>query len=76
MREVLEALEDKAKTLRDAGVRRLRIDGLEVELAPAEPAIVVAGPPERAELLDPLDDPDTFGGRMPSFRRLRDEERE
>jgi hypothetical protein len=71
-------IEDRAKGLRDAGVTRINLDGVLIELAPAEP------PPERPskreapdDELDALLDGTTYGrrdGSVPGFRLHTGEE--
>jgi hypothetical protein len=62
----------RAADLRSAGVQQISVDGASVVLLPSELAPLVAsgavpsGPAERS-LLDPFDDPETFGGVMPGY---------
>ena len=67
LEETLALIAKKAKDLRDAGVvGRVIVADVSFELAPNEPpaaAIVDDTPPT-----DPLDDKDTFGGRIPRRR--------
>jgi hypothetical protein len=69
----LEQLIAAVPALRDAGVVRLRVGDVEVQLREPEPTPAAAheSAPERAPI-HPLDDPATFGrrnGGVPSFRR-------
>ncbi len=69
LEEHLDAITKKAKDLRDAGVTgRVTIGDISFELAVAETA--EAGPTQApaAEPANPLDDRDTYGGRMPRRR--------
>lgn len=70
--EWLRLITEHAKALREAGVTRLKLSGCELELSKEEPMVVRIESEERT-FEDPLDDPATFGGRMPGFRRRRDE---
>jgi hypothetical protein len=76
--ELLSLLAERARELRDAGVRRLQLEQfVAIEFAPAEekaPLDLQAEPQE--EYSDPLRDPATFpGGRIPQFiRRVNSDE--
>lgn len=67
LEEHLDAIAKKAKNLRDAGVTgRVTIGDISFELAEAaEPGPTQA---PAAEPANPLDDRDTYGGRMPRRR--------
>ena len=76
--DLLDVVIDKARKLREAGVLRVRIEGLAFDLAPP-PQILVedeAGDEELEEFEDPnpLNDPTTFGGQVPGFKRRPHEE--
>ena len=71
----IRLLRDNAKKLRAAGVTRIKFEGLEVDLAPPEPQMPAAVPVSDADISDALDDPATFGGSVPRFkRRWQDED--
>lgn len=73
----IRLLRNNAEQLRRAGVTRIKFDGLEVDLAPAEPAAATSPPRDDSEDAwggDPLSDPATFGGAVPKFRRKAEEE--
>lgn len=77
---LLDYLVEKGEALRKAGIVRLNYDNMgsfTVELAPPqEPTVIVQADREERESMDPLMDPDTFGGRMPGYRRRRNEDDE
>lgn len=70
MEQWVRLLCEHADQLRDSGVTRIRAGAFEAEISPRfpEPGALddryqdVGAP-------DPLNDPDTFGGRLPSFPR-------
>ncbi len=67
--ELLTLLAERARELREAGVRRLQTNEFQLELAPHETPPELS-PPREEEILDPLKDPSTFpGGRIPQFFR-------
>jgi hypothetical protein len=69
--EWIDLLARNAQRLRDAGVLRLRLEGAEVEFAPAFPAAVQQAAPEPAAIVDALHDPVTYarhGGYIPGFQ--------
>lgn len=77
--ETLKTLTEYAPKLRAAGVRAFTVDpkGLvTAELDPhiAAPARATHDEPEEARSLDPLDDSDTFGGKLPGFDPPSDDE--
>ncbi len=65
--ELIDLIAERAPKLRDAGVRRLRLEDLELELAP--PEVEVAGDADddedeqQREPRHPFYDPATFGRR-------------
>ena len=75
--EWLDLIEKRAQGLRESGVTRFELDGCLVELAPHYPE--QPGPSQEQtlkeidaeirRLSDPLSDPETGGGWMPSFPR-------
>lgn len=76
---LLDWLDEKARGLREAGVSsvqwRNEMASFEVTFSPAEPPTVIVKADRDPEgTLDPLNDPDTFGGMVPGFRRNRDED--
>jgi hypothetical protein len=76
---LLDWLDEKARGLRDAGVAsvtwRNEMTSFEVTFSPAEPpTVVVKADRDAGGHLDPLNDPDTFGGMVPGYRRNRDED--
>jgi hypothetical protein len=73
--EWLDLLIRKAPALRDAGVKRIDLKGVVVELTERDaPAVAdTASDEEHPDMMDPLEDPSTYGGRVPSFRRQRGE---
>lgn len=65
---------ERAQELRTAGVSSISVDGAAVHLYPAEPAQFVPatapvhlGQPADEPVLNPLDDPETFGGLLPGY---------
>ena len=60
-----------AGELRALGVSRVHIDGTTIEFTEPAPIIHIDGDRHDAsrEVADPLDDPATFGGVLPSLRR-------
>ena len=70
----LDTIARKAPALRAAGVTRVEVDGVAFEIDPPMPE--VDNDPQRNERmrgdLDALDDPDTFGGAVPTMRRRHD----
>ncbi len=68
LEDKLVAVIRRARELRAAGVHHIEVDGVVIDMLPDIPE----GPPERNEKLrgelDVLDDPDTFGGAVPSLR--------
>jgi len=69
--EWIEILVARAGALRAAGVTKIVIDGATVELAPPD-AVLRIERPEREEFSDALDDPDTYGGAVPTLARRGD----
>jgi len=75
--EWFRLVELHAPTLREVGVLSIRLEGCEVQLAPnpAGPRPQFPGmddarpkdPPPQAVELNALDDPETFGGRLPGY---------
>jgi len=61
----------RAVDLRRVGVARISIEGCVVDLLPTDEAAAVAAEPsaedKATEPTDPLEDPWTFGGRVPSI---------
>lgn len=79
--ELLDLLVERADRLRAAGVLRLELEGLKVELAPAAPTIDPnkrrdAEPEPAEDDVDPFRDPATFGLRagVPGFTRPKDDD--
>lgn len=72
----LDLIEKRAKGLREAGVKRIELDGCKVDLAPTEPDVGGLFEKEQpTEPLDPLDDPATYGRRdVPTLRRRAPED--
>lgn len=73
--ETLSGLAAIARELRAAGVLRVRVEGVELELAPAAEqyagAEISSIPAEGPAPGDPLDDPATFGNRgVPRLRKV------
>ena len=65
LEEALTLIVRKAKELRDAGVvGRVFVGDVNFELAPSEPPNVIETPVST----DPLEDKDTFGGKIPRRR--------
>ena len=71
--EWLELLAEKAPELRKAGVARIELEGCLVQFAPEQPDLVPLRPREQ-DLTDPLDDPDLYGGQVPTLSRRRAEQ--
>jgi hypothetical protein len=74
----LERLAPVAKQLRAAGVLKVVMGGVELVLAPDDSVPILPGKRrgsddyEGGEVVDPLDDPITYGGgEPPSFRERR-----
>jgi hypothetical protein len=73
--EILKSIATNAKGLREAGISgRVVVFGIEFNLTEPEPSLPVQ-PPTNSDV-DPLDDPDTFGGEMPIRRTPRAAEQE
>jgi len=72
--DLLRLLRTHAKPLREAGVTRIKLEGLEVDLAPPEPTLPSSPPRIEDDWGDPLNDPATFGGSMPRLNRKSTEE--
>jgi hypothetical protein len=79
----LYAIAEAAKALRAAGVRKLVVDGLTLELADADTEAVIEAKPAYSTLrdlpdeTDPLNDPATYGGgKVPGFNRTRPQDDE
>ena len=72
--ETLSGLAAIARELRAAGVLRVRVEGVELELAPAAEQYAgaeISIPGEGPASGDPLDDPATFGNRgVPRLRKV------
>ncbi len=66
--EWLRLIVANAEALRSAGVRRVKLSGAEFEIAAPEPQVVRIDA-EETDYGDPLDDPATFGGKLPGFPR-------
>lgn len=67
-KDLLTAFVANASALRSAGVLKLKLGEMEIELSPAAEQASKA----TAEDIfpgDPMDDPATFGGRMPTYER-------
>jgi len=68
----VELIITRGAELRAVGCQQISVDGASATLAPEEPAhaatavTVPAGPAEKS-LLDPFEDPDTFGGVLPGY---------
>jgi len=63
---------ERAAELRAAGVQSISVDGASVILLPADTGLLVASgavPPAPIDQppLNPLDDPETFGGVLPGY---------
>jgi len=72
--EVLDALRDRAAGLRAVGVREFVVGDIRVTLAAPEPLPDVSFDDDKQEtspILDPLDDPETYGrlSGVPGFSR-------
>lgn len=71
-KEWIELLVANAAGLRAAGVTRIKAEGFEAEIAPEVPALpeLPRGTQDEDHRFfgDPLDDPETFGGHLPSYR--------
>ena len=65
----IRLLRANAEPLRRAGVTRIKFDGLEVELAPPEPHLPAPTLLDIEDTSDPLNDPATYGGAVPKFKR-------
>jgi hypothetical protein len=73
--QLLDVVISKARQLREVGVLRVQIEGLAFDLAPAEPQEQeVEEIVDAIDDSDPFNDPTTFGGRVPGFRRREHEE--
>lgn len=76
--QLLDVVIAKARQLREAGVLRVRLEGLSFDLAAKEPIVLEAGEGEEeideADDADPFNDPATYGGRVPGFKRRMHEE--
>lgn len=73
--EWLDLIARKVPALRAAGVLRIQFEGCTVDIAPL-PAIAEGEVATSVPVLDygdPLDDPDTFGGKVPTLRRQRED---
>ena len=73
--EWIDLIARNAVRLRDAGVVRLSLEGVELELSPAavKEEEEERGGVEDIDAGDPLQDPATYGrrdGRLPGFERL------
>src|SRR5690348_13962038 len=70
--EALTLIAAKAKALREAGVSKLELLGIALELLPDDPPASLPTPETRNDgeeaPVDPLDDPETFGGALPRRR--------
>lgn len=70
--ETLRVISQHAPALREAGVTRVRADGVEFELQPDIPEPVVAAPQPEPAAKSPLDDATTYGfaagSSLPGFR--------
>lgn len=70
--EWIRLLRENAEQLRKAGVTRIVANGYGADIAPEVPEL--PGRPdhdhadERRSYGDPLDDPETFGGHLPTYR--------
>ena len=76
--QLLDVVIAKAQKLRDAGVLRVRLEGLAFDLAPPEPTVDADDDGEQLDEIgdaDPFKDPATYGGRVPGFRRREQQER-
>lgn len=79
---LLEMVERRAPGLLSVGVRELVLpDGLTLRLETPLAMTPVSVPkdlgqpaPVAADLTDPLNDPATFGGQLPGYARLADDE--
>jgi hypothetical protein len=58
---------DRGKALRAAGVLTLTIGDMAVVFAPDQAADPAPAAKVQTERPDAMDDPDTFGGELPSF---------
>jgi len=69
----IDLILDRAEKLRKAGVKTMTIDGFSVELEAAQPEaeIDLSEDDKKPAVVhrDALDDPDTFGGRVPTWER-------
>lgn len=76
--QLLDLAIAKAPDLRAAGVLHVQLDGLAFALAPQEQPVVEDDDddkrPTEQDVMDPLDDPATFGGPVPGYRRQPHEE--
>lgn len=69
-RVLIDLLIEKGPALQKAGYSGVvRLAGCELFLLP--PSGAMGQKVEQEFYPDPLDDPDTFGGRMPGYQRLR-----
>lgn len=68
LRASLDVVAQQAKALREAGVQRVKLGELELELLPPDPPDIALDDHD-AKPVSALDDPDTFGGRPPPRRR-------
>lgn len=77
-RDWLELISEYGNDLKRVGVTYMRFGDVVIKLAAPEPAVIIHNPkPENDKAysdLPPLDDPDTFGGKMPNFHRPRIDE--
>jgi hypothetical protein len=61
-----------APGLREAGVTSLELDDVKIAIAPAVPNVPIDMKEGKDPVaIDPLDDPETYGGRVPGFQRPR-----
>jgi hypothetical protein len=74
--QLLDVVIAKARQLREAGVLRVQLDGLAFDLAPIAPAIEDSDDDLLLDVdePDPFNDPATYGGHVPGFRRREHEE--
>lgn len=70
LEETLDLVVRKADEMRAKGILELEGAGLRIRLAPKDPPVVAQSvtDDDDDDPTDPLDDPETFGGRVPQRR--------
>ncbi len=70
--ELLDLIVEKAANLRRVGVLELGFGGVTLKLAPHEEPAAEVDLEDVEDRSDPMNDPTTFGGRVPGFSRLHE----